>query len=63
MYSDIRFLAPAVLAQPGALEVVSMSESVSESVRSNFLGAHAPLEIAPVSESVSESVSQSDYNS
>ena len=30
------FLAPAVLAQPGALEMVSVSEWVSESVRSKF---------------------------
>ena len=32
-------LAPAVLAQPGALEVVSVSQSVSQSVRSKFLVA------------------------
>ena len=34
--SVILILAPAVLAQPGALELVSVSQSVSESVRSKF---------------------------
>ena len=40
-FPDGRFLAPAVLAQPGALEVVSVSESVSECVP-NFLLSKRP---------------------
>ena len=36
------FLAPAVLAQPGALEMVSVSEWVSESVRSKFFLSKRP---------------------
>ena len=40
-----KFLAPALLAEPGALEVVSVSEAVSESVSEcvvNFLLSKRP---------------------
>ena len=40
--SVILILAPAVLAQPGALELVSVSQSVSESVRSMFFMSKRP---------------------
>ena len=36
LFSFSQFLAPAVLAQPGALEMVSVSEWVSESVANFF---------------------------